>query len=246
MEHPLMFEKPEMSEEKPGVPFSSDEADEQQLWNELAKVSQPAPSTNLRRRFYAELDKTLEAAPQRRRGGWLSLIGVRGLAAAMVCLAVGILVGRVLPASTSVGDTELTELQQQVAMLNRNLILDRLENVSANKRLLGVMDAGTVAENDSEVARALLTRAVEDRVHSVRSAAIDALGPQVNTPAVGDELMALLEKTESPLVQMALVDLVLRHGNAKQLDRLLQLSDRGVLHPDLVEHVKAAVWRNRV
>jgi hypothetical protein len=241
-----MFEKPGMSDEKRGVPFSSDDADEQQLWKELANVSQPTPSTNLRRRFYAELDRTLASMPQRRRSSWLSLIGLRGLAAAMVCLAVGILVGRVLPAPTAVSHTDLADLQQQVAMLNRNLILDRLENVSANKRLLGVMAAGTVAESDSEIARALLTRAVEDRVHSVRSAAIDALGPQVNTPAVGDELMALLEKTESPLVQLALVDLVLRHGNAKQLDQLLQLSDRGVLHPDLVEHVKAAVWRNRV
>jgi HEAT repeat protein len=241
MEHQSMSEK-----EQHGVPFSSDHAEEQRLWNELANVAQPTPSMDLRRRFYAELDRRLESAPPRWRSGWLSLIGLRGLSAAVVCLAVGILVGRLWPESTLVGDTQLAELQQQVAILNRNLILDRLENVSANKRLLGVMEAGTVAENDSEVARALLTRAVEDRVHSVRSAAIDALGPQVNTPAVGDELMALLEKTESPLVQLALVDLVLRHGNAQQLDRLLQLSDRGVLHPDLVEHVKAAVERNRV
>jgi hypothetical protein len=236
-----------MSEKDPqGVPFSSDHADEQQLWNELANVEQPTPSANLRRRFYAELDRTLESATPRWRSGWLSLTGWRGLSAAAVCLVLGILVGRLWPESTAVGHTELAELQQQVAILNRNLILDRLENVSANKRLLGVMEAGTVAESDSEVARALLTRAVEDRVHSVRSAAIDALGPQVNTPAVGDELMALLEKTQSPLVQLALVDLVLRHGNARQLERLLQLSDRGMLHPDLVEHVKAAVGRNRV
>ena len=35
--------------------------------------------------------------------------------------------------------------QQQVAQLNRNLILDRLENVSASKRLQGVIEAGGMA-----------------------------------------------------------------------------------------------------
>jgi hypothetical protein len=124
--------------------------------------------------------------------------------------------------------------------------MDRLENVSASKRLLGVMDAAGIAEHDSEIARALLTTAVDDRVYSVRAAAIDAIGPQLNRPAVGDELMALLEKTDSPLVQLALVDLVLRHGNSQQLDQLVKLSERGGLHPDLVQHVKSAVLRKQV
>ena len=140
---------------------------------------------------------------------------------------------------------ELETLQAQVTALNRNLILDRLENVSASKRLLGVIDAAGVAQQDPEIARALLSRAVDDRVYSVRAAAIDAIGPRLNTPAVGEELMGLLEKSESPIVQLALVDLVLRHGNAQQIEELLRLSERGALHPQLVQYVKSAVWRDR-
>ena len=82
-------------------------------------------------------------------------------------------------------------------------------------------------------------------MYSVRAAAIDAIGPQLHKPAVGDELMALLEQAESPIVQWALVDLVLRHGNAEQIDRLVKLSESGALHPDLAQHVKTAVWRDR-
>jgi HEAT repeat protein len=109
-----------------------------------------------------------------------------------------------------------------------------------------VIEASDLAEHDPEVRRALLERAVDDRVHSVRSAAIDAIGPRVGSPAIGDELMASLAKAQSPLVQLALADLVLRYGNPKQMEQLLQLSERGQLHPDVAQHVKSSVSRNRV
>jgi hypothetical protein len=236
--------------QSPGVPFVSDDEEKQQLWNELNGISQREPPPRLRRKFYGELDRIGRSTPRSilmdRWRSWLGLIGNRGLMTALGCVVVGVFAGMTLNATDSVERSELSELQQQVAQLNRNLILDRLENVSASKRLLGVIDAAGVAEHDAEIARALLTRAVDDRVYSVRAAAIDAIGPQLNAPAVGDELMGLLEKTEAPLVQWALVDLVLRHGNAQQLEQLVKLSERGALHPDLVQHVKSAVWRKQV
>jgi HEAT repeat protein len=133
-----------------------------------------------------------------------------------------------------------------VALLNRELILDRLEDAAAGKRLRGVVDAGHFVPDDAEIARALLMRATEDRVHSVRTAAIDALGPSLGTPAVGGELMKLLESAESPLVQLALVDLVLRNGSNEQLAQLLRLANEGALHPDLVRHVERSLGSETV
>lgn len=235
-----------MSEkENRGVPFESDDREERRLWQALEGISQPEPPPRLRRRFYGELDRLGRQTPFERWSRRIGVIGVRGVVTALSCAVAGIVVGILLGDSDSIERSELTDLQQQVAQLNRNLILDRLENVSASKRLLGVIDAAGMAENDTEIARALLSRAVDDRVYSVRAAAIDAIGPQLNTPAVGEELMALLEKTDSPLVQLALVDLVLRHGNAQQIERLERLSESGALHPDLAQHVKTAVWRDR-
>ncbi|MFK7958772.1 MAG: hypothetical protein AB8B96_21970, partial [Lysobacterales bacterium] len=70
---------------------------------------------------------------------------------------------------------------------------------------------------------------------------IDALGPQMANSEVGTELMALLEGADSPLVQLALVDLVLRHGTAQQVRELLELARSERLDPDLVPYVTAAV-----
>jgi len=233
-----------MSERKPGVPFEGDDPAERELWGSLQGISQPEPPPRVRRKFYEELDRRggrMRAAPWWER---LGFAGVRGLATAMGCVIAGLAVG-VLLKNGEVERTELADLQAQVTELNRNLILDRLENVSASKRLLGVIDAAGVAQHDAEITRALLSRAVDDRVYSVRAAAIDAIGPRVNTPAVGHELMGLLEKSESPIVQLALVDLVLRHGSAQQVEELLQLSERGVLHPELEQYVKSVAWRTR-
>lgn len=238
-----MSEKP--SSGKPGgVPFESDDAGEQQLWRDLEGLPQEAPSQRLRRRFYDELEHADRRMDRRRR--WLSLFSAPGLAAALGCVVVGVMIGLLLRTSRAPEHSELAQLQQQVAILNRNLVLDRLENDSASKRLLGVIEAGDLAGHDPEVMRALLERAVDDRVHSVRTAAIDAIGPRLGTPAVGDELMASLENAESPLVQLALADMVLRYGNPKQLEQLLRLSERGRLHPDVAQHVKTSVSRNRV
>jgi hypothetical protein len=229
---------------KSGVPFDSDDAAEQQLWRDLESLPQEAPSQRLRRRFYDELEHADRRLHRRRR--WFGWITAPGLAVAVGCLFVGVMVGALLKTPSGASHAELAELQQQVTMLNRNLVLDRLENDSASKRLLGVIEASDLAEHDPEVRRALLERAVDDRVHSVRSAAIDAIGPRVGSPAVGDELMASLTKAESPLVQLALADLVLRYGNPQQVEQLLQLSERGALHPDVAKHVKSSVARNRI
>ncbi|HET9447400.1 MAG TPA: HEAT repeat domain-containing protein [Steroidobacteraceae bacterium] len=228
---------------KSGVPFESDDAGEQQLWSELEGLPQEAPSQRLRRRFYDELEHVDRRLHRRRR--WFGWMTAPTLVAAMGCLFVGVMIGLLLR-NQPAQHTELAQLQQQVAILNRNLVLDRLENDSASKRLLGVIEASDLAGRDPEVTRALLERAVDDRVHSVRSAAIDAIGPRLGTPAVGDELMGSLEKAQSPLVQLALADLVLRYGNPNQLEQLLGLSDRGLLHPDVAKHVKASVSRNPV
>lgn len=228
-----------------GVPFDSEDALEQDLWNALAEIPQETPSPQMRRDFYRKLDH--ESAPPwyERLRDLLGFSGNAGWVTASVCLIMGLVLSPLLRDTDSTDPAALATLELQVATLNRNLILDRLENSSASVRLRGVIDAVGVAEKDPEVARALLARATDDSVFSIRSAAIDALGPQLTTPAVGDELMRLLQDAESPLVQLALVDLVLRHGSATQLDQLVRLAEMNRLHSDLVQHVLTSTQRDR-
>lgn len=231
-----------MSDRKnPSLPFESGDPAEEKLWQALGELPQAEPPARLRRTFYDELEKAESRSLSGRIRGWLGFSGNAGWVTAAVCLLVGFAVARIgVVTDTSEAD-RLAALEQNIAHLNRELVLDRLQDDDPGTRLLGVYDAGSLAQHDDVIAQALLVRASQDSSKSVRSAAIDALGPQLGSAKVGDELMSLLENAESPIVQLALTDMVLRNGNRQQLDALLRLANENRLHPDLVRHVKKSL-----
>jgi hypothetical protein len=233
-----------MSDQKPaGLPFDGTDPAERELWNLLGELGNGEPSPRLRRKFYARLHEESRPGLAARLRAWLGFRGNGGWATAAVCLLAGIGAGHWLDSVPGDGERRLAALEQNVSMLNRTLVLDRLENDQASKRLRGAIDAAFLADDDAEVARALLQRATEDRVSSVRAAAIEALGSQLDSPAIGARIMDSIVEAESPLVQLALVDLVLRNGNREQVDRLYTLAKDGHLLPELAQHVFTSLQR---
>jgi hypothetical protein len=223
------------------LPFDGDTPEEMQLWEALGDFPGEEPSPRLRQDFYRKLDKASRPSMAAHLRGLLGLSGNMGWLTATACILVGLAVGFLVGSPASQDDQRLAALEANVSMLNRSLILDRLENETASKRLRGVMDAAALVGSDEEITTALLLRATNDRVRSVRTAAISALGPQVATPAIGSQLMDLLQGTESPLVQLALADLVLRHGSTQQVSALQKLAVGGYLHPDIASHIASSL-----
>ena len=219
------------------LPFESEDSAEQDLWAALRNLPREAPSADLRRGFYAALDDAANESMLDRVRQWLGITGNAGWATAAAFGVLGFaLAGGFTPEQP--GADRMAALEENVAMLNRELILDRLADANASKRLKGVFDARGAAANDEQITRALLMLATDDRVQSVRTAAIDALGPSMSRAEIGDELMSLLAQAESPTVQLALVNLVLRNGTVEQLGLLLDMAEQGRLHPDLTDHVR--------
>lgn len=223
------------------LPYESDNEAENRLWTALADLPQEEPSPQMRRSFYGRLDGLANRHWTKQLQRWLGFGNGRGWATAAACAVLGVFAGQWVDDAGPADSGRLATLEQNVAMLNRELILDRLDDATAGKRLRGVMDARLVAAGDDEIARALLIRATQDRVTAVRSAAIDALGPSLGSAGIGNELMKLLEDAESPIVQLALVDLVLRNGDQAQLQQLMRLAENEQIHPDLIRHVMSAV-----
>lgn len=226
-----------MSDKYPSeLPFDGENKAETALWDTLGELTEKEPSAELRQRFYRELEKAGRPGPVERLREFLGFSGDAGWLTAAACALVGLGAGQLLESPADDG-LRLAALEENVSILNRSLILDRLDNNTASKRLRGVMDAAVLAGSDAEIVNALLLRATNDPVSSVRTAAIGALGTQMGTPGVGKRLMDLLQQAESPIVQMALVDLVLRNGNDQQISQLRLLASDGLLHPDIATHV---------
>ena len=219
------------------LPFDSEDPSEQALWNALENLPRDEPMPGMRRDFYRQLEQASIDSPAARVRQWLGFSGNGGWVTAAVCVIVGVTIGQLWNAPAAPDAGRLETLENNIALLNRELILDRLQDTSASQRLRAVIDAAYLAGDDTEITRALMVRASEDRVDAVRTAAIDALGPSLNEATVGNELMRLLESAESPLVQLSLVEVVLRNGNRTQLALLKALADQEQLHPDVIRHV---------
>lgn len=223
------------------LPFDSENRAEQALWQALDDLPREEPLPRMRRDFYRQLEAASIESPAARLRSWLGLSGNGGWVTAVACVVVGVTIGQIWNAPADTDPGRLAALEQNVALLNRELILDRLQDASASQRLRAVIDAAYLAGTDTEITRALLARATGDRVDSVRTAAIDALGPSVTEAGVGSELMRLLESAESPIVQLSLVDVVLRNGSPEQVEQLRQLAIREALHPDVSRHVNNSI-----
>jgi hypothetical protein len=225
--------------------LESDDAAENKLWDALAAIETDAPSSDLRQGFYQKLEQASRPTLLSKLRDLLGFSGNTGWVTATACLIAGIGAGQMLGSTDAdAGDNRLAALEQSVSMLNRTLILDRLENDSAGKRLQGVLDAAYLAGEDAEITSALLQRATEERVPSVRAAAIDALGRQLGAPSIGKKIMDSIVQAESPLVQLALIDMVLRNGDPQQIEQLLKLAQDDLLYPDLSRHVLTSLKRD--
>ncbi|MEM9533539.1 MAG: hypothetical protein AAGA23_21640 [Pseudomonadota bacterium] len=229
-----------------GVPY---DGEGQRLWQSLESLPKAQPGDGLRQQFYAELDRASQPGWAERLAGRFGMVAV--LAPAAACLALGLVLGLVfrqggLTAGDPIASPQLAALEARVTQLNRQLILDQLEADATSTRLRGVIAASGEGVQDPQLASALLRLASADNSASVRGAAIDALAPKIAEPEVGDSLMTLLVNAESPLVQLSLVNLVLRHGTGEQVSQLLKLAAEQQLNPDLIPYVESSVERSEI
>jgi HEAT repeat protein len=86
--------------------------------------------------------------------------------------------------------------------------LSLLQQQSASERLRGVSWAYRVEPSDKEVLSALLTAVNHDPNVNVRLAAVDALRPFAANQTTRDAVMQSLRQQTAPIVQVALIDLL--------------------------------------
>lgn len=236
------------------------------LWAGLALLEAEPPEAELRERFDAVLAAyqaglaSAEAAPLegsgRGRGWrrWLPALAPAGrpgarLAYGLLVLLVGLGLGLVLAGGGARftgpgggllggGGGELRALRGEVRALNELVTLSLLEAPSASERLQGVSFGSRMERPDREVLAALVAAATRDPSVNVRLAAIEALAPVASQPRVLDPLARGLPEQETPLVQVALVDLLLASdGETARRAAASLLADEAV-HPDVRRHVR--------
>ena len=193
-------------------------------WAALGVLDDAEPGPGLRRGFYQAMEGYQEGLAHRR--SWLAWWPLRTpalqVALSLAMLVVGVAVGYSVSGRNS---AQVTELQDRVDHLNQLMALSLLQQQSAFTRLEGVAWAYRVERSDSDVLNALMHTVNDDPSVDVRLAAVDALRQFADNTSTRRELVQSLPRQTSPLMQIALIDLLveLRESSAApQLERLIQ------------------------
>jgi anti-sigma factor RsiW len=227
------------------------------IWEKLSLIPDEQPSPMLRSRFEAMLNayeegksekSSLDAARRSARTGWNLWTWMRAPLAqgafALILLAAGFLVGRHVEGDhrNNDGNTqELAALHKELTSTRQLVALSLLQQQSASERLQGVNWSTRVGQPDPEILGALLHTLRYDASVDVRLAALDALRHYGDQREVRTGLVDALQRQQSPLVQIALIDLLVELRDADAVQHLKTFEQTPNLNPAVRQRVEWGV-----
>jgi anti-sigma factor RsiW len=225
----------------------ADCSEEVVVWRKLSllPVEQPGPAS--RARFEAMLQAYQAGRSSQAKGGsarnwnvfhWLrSPLGAAAWSAAL--LAIGVYAGLQVARSES-HFQDLQATQSELASMKQLVVLSMLQQQSASARLEGVTWSTRDQQLDPQVLSALLHTLRYDASVDVRLAALDALSRHGRQPQVHKAILDSLQQQQSPLVQVALIDLLLEWRDPDAAQRLQALQQAANLNPTVRQRVEWA------
>ena len=141
----------------------------------------------------------------------------------VLLIAIGFIAGDYLNRRDSLNQIET--LTAEVNNVKEVMLLNMLEKESINDRLKAVNLTQDMPNVSNKITGALLQTLNNDENVNVRLAAIEALIPYANQPSVREGLINSISRQESPLVLLALSELMValqEKGAVKEFDQILR------------------------
>ena len=130
-----------------------------------------------------------------------------GISFALLVMGVGVGYS-IRPEKQEVQQPDMAQLRGEVSNMRQMVALSLMQQQSAGERLRGVNWAYRVESSDTEVLSALLTTVNNDPSVNVRISAVEALHTFGSSPVTRTAIVQSISKQTSPLVQIALIDLL--------------------------------------
>ena len=143
-------------------------------------------------------------------------------AAAVTLLIISVFAGRWVWQRNAEHE-ELVALQKEMEATKSLVIASLQDKASASRRLKGVNAAYQVNDLDAEMIRVLIKTMNADENVNVRLAAVQALARFADRQGVTEALIRALEQQKEPLVQIALINLMVELGEQRATKKLQQI-----------------------
>ena len=210
-------------------------------WNVIGQIEVPEPSQKMDDAFFEMLHTEIERK-ESLNSNWIE--GLKSffgsiqkpqLAFGMLLLGIGLSAGYFLNLNPSeISKNEIILSNTETEEVRGQLVLTLLEQTSANKRMQGVSEAAKLNDASERIIEALFTTLNNDPNINVRLVSIESLAKYVETPEVRMGLVKSIALQDSPLVQIALADLMVTLQEKTSIESMRQLLQK----PDIDNTVK--------
>jgi len=211
-----------------------DELSEQQrLWDMLG--DSPVPETSFR---LDELDRFYVQPPEN-RGLWLKI------AAAFILVIAGFAAGFMVnrPVIAYSNKQQVDSLSAQLHDMRQMIMLSLLENPSASERIRGVSYTSEISQVNTKMINALLATLNNDPNVNVRLMTLDALLHYASNPVVREGLVQSIGQQESPLMQSALADAMLKMQEKKAVQPFKKLLEQKQINIQVRTKIEQTISR---
>lgn len=195
------------------------------IWEGLCLIPQAQPGLAMRARFYRRLHAVTgdQSAFLVSKLSWWKRSLLQQTAIALVFFFVGMCVGQInMGVGSSLRDP--ANLSSQVQGLRQTIALSLLDRQSAISRLEQISWSSRVEQPDRELLSALLMTLNNDTNINVRLASLDALERFTNDSEIRLGLTESIPRQDSPLVQIALIDVLVQIRDEAVLSELRRLT----------------------
>ncbi len=225
------------------------------VWAKLGVMPREQPGPELRRRFYGMLEAYKEGMEKETRkvnlgqmlSRWVGQVMPRRpayqLALSLVLIAAGLATGYLLNGRRPALENEMTFLRAEVRDMRQTVAMSMLKQASPSERLMGVSWSAQIEQPDERILQALLETLDDDPNINVRLAAIDALYLFYDHPRVKSGLSVSLARQTSPLVQLALIDLLVEIRERRAAEALRTLIQDEKLNPEVKKRAEIGLAR---
>ena len=221
------------------------------VWTALGELPEGEPGPGLRSRFYAALEEEKRRLARAEKPSWTKRVErwidtwwprrpVFQVATAAVLLVVGVVAGANLKTAPA-PNGEIAQLRGEIQEMQQMVSLSLLKQESSTDRLRGVNWSTRVAEPSDALLASLKSTLRSDPNENVRLAAVDALAVFHRDPGVTDALTTALSQESSPMVQIALIDLMTVIQERKSLHALRAFVEMQNVNPSVKEHAEKRI-----
>ena len=222
------------------------------VWDLMGVIETPEPSAHMKVKFQAMLDTYKESVDDQ-KGLWHTLkeqfdqmrqLQARWpLAFNIAIVLIGFGCGYWFFHTSKEGkqEQELQALTSQVHELKQTMMLALLENPSASERIRGVSYTSEIKHADKEVIDALLATLNNDPNVNVRLSTLDALTQLAGHPEVREGLIQSIVQQDSPLMQSAIADVMLKLQEKKSVKSFKELLKQKNLDQGVRDKIKETI-----